>query len=192
MLACQAWILPARAEAPLQLLPLERVRLYEVGVGYFERSGVLRNQRALGLSLPQSQLDDALASLVILGGKGQARIADIPETTRALLLRAGDQLYLAEIRRGALPKRKAELEEALGDVTRLEGHVRALGQTSTEGRLAAQRLRETEDRVRRLRQRISDLSDEIVEFEGHSQQILSALGDQKQLEPAPRSASPGG
>src|SRR3954468_5076688 len=77
LLFVQALSNSADAEPPRELLRLKRVRLYEVGMGYFERSGVLRDKADLGLALPASQLDDALASLVILGGAGQARIADI-------------------------------------------------------------------------------------------------------------------
>lgn len=46
------------------VLPLERVRLYASGVGYFERGGQLRaGQRAL--PVPAGHLDDALKSLVV-------------------------------------------------------------------------------------------------------------------------------
>jgi hypothetical protein len=48
-------------------LPLTRVRLYETGVGYFERSGALPKGGA-ALPLPAGHLDDALKTLVVLGG----------------------------------------------------------------------------------------------------------------------------
>lgn len=67
LLGFQVWSASVRAETPAALLPLRRLRLYEVGIGYFERSGMLRDKADLGLSLPPSQLNDALASLVILG-----------------------------------------------------------------------------------------------------------------------------
>ena len=47
------------------VLPLTSVRLYETGVGYFERSGVLRPSERTGLPVPASHLDDALQSLVV-------------------------------------------------------------------------------------------------------------------------------
>ncbi len=47
------------------ILPLTSVRLYETGVGYFERSGVLRPSERTGLPVPASHLDDALQSLVV-------------------------------------------------------------------------------------------------------------------------------
>ncbi|MEN0061775.1 MAG: DUF4139 domain-containing protein [Myxococcota bacterium] len=49
-----------------EVLPVRRVRLYETGVGWFEREGRVRDGRTQ-LPLPQSHLDDALKSLVVLG-----------------------------------------------------------------------------------------------------------------------------
>jgi hypothetical protein len=48
-------------------LPLTRVRLYETGVGYFERSGTVPAGET-SLPVPAGQLDDALKTLVVLGG----------------------------------------------------------------------------------------------------------------------------
>ena len=47
------------------VLPLTSVRLYETGVGYFERSGILSPTERTGLPVPASHLDDALQSLVV-------------------------------------------------------------------------------------------------------------------------------
>ncbi len=55
-----------RAEAKPPILPLRSLRLYESGVGYFERSGSLNLQALNALPVPASHLDDALASLVVL------------------------------------------------------------------------------------------------------------------------------
>ncbi|HEY5374631.1 MAG TPA: DUF4139 domain-containing protein [Polyangiaceae bacterium] len=109
--------------------------------------------------------------------KHAASLASVDAAQRAILNRASQEKYQAELRRGALPKIKAELDETLSDITRLESHVRALGQATEEGRLAARRLRQNEDQVRLLRQRVSTLNSEIVEYEGRAQQILSLLGD---------------
>jgi len=50
-------------------LPLSRVRLYETGVGYFERAGVVpAGDIRLRLPIPAGHLDDALKTLVVLGG----------------------------------------------------------------------------------------------------------------------------
>ncbi len=62
------------AEAPI--LPLRSVRLYETGVGYFERAGALDGAGATLLPVPSGHLDDALETLVVLGagGGGEARV----------------------------------------------------------------------------------------------------------------------
>ncbi len=53
-------------------LPLKRLRLYETGVGYFERSGVLSQDEHAGLPIPAGHLDDALKTLVVLTPGGKA------------------------------------------------------------------------------------------------------------------------
>jgi hypothetical protein len=54
------------------ILPLRTLRLYETGVGYFERSGNLTSPGGMSLPVPAGHLDDALKTLVVLdpGGKG--------------------------------------------------------------------------------------------------------------------------
>ena len=76
----------------------------------------------------------------------------------------------------ALPKRRAELAEALGDAGRRESHVRALGPSSNEGRLAAERLRQCEDRVQALRKRIAALNGEIPAYMERAGELLRGLG----------------
>ncbi len=51
---------------PASILPLRTLRLYETGVGYFERSGTLTSAERTSLPVPASHLDDALTSLVVL------------------------------------------------------------------------------------------------------------------------------
>lgn len=59
----------ARPEVPRsEIVPLRTVRLYETGVGYFERTG--RVGTGASLPVPASHLDDALKTLVLLGGEG--------------------------------------------------------------------------------------------------------------------------
>ncbi|HYP90162.1 MAG TPA: hypothetical protein VEQ59_18455, partial [Polyangiaceae bacterium] len=48
-------------------LPLTRVRFYETGFGYFERSGAIP-PGDVSLPVPAGHLDDALKTLVVLGG----------------------------------------------------------------------------------------------------------------------------
>jgi hypothetical protein len=57
------------------VLPLRRVRLYETGVGYFERSGRITSRTRL--PIPSAHLDDALKSLVVLGGGPDARMQGV-------------------------------------------------------------------------------------------------------------------
>lgn len=65
---------PAPVVAP-KVLPLTALRLYETGVGYFERSGVLPGADALqSLPVPAGHLDDALKTLVVLTPGGKAQI----------------------------------------------------------------------------------------------------------------------
>jgi hypothetical protein len=64
----------SQAEAPL---PLRRVRLYEVGVGYFERQGNFDAQRSVTLPVPATHLDDALKTLVVLNTDGKAQVSGI-------------------------------------------------------------------------------------------------------------------
>jgi hypothetical protein len=78
---------PPRAQAGA--LPLRSIRLYEVGVGYFERTGRLGAGQAL--PVPPSHLDDALKTLVVLSKDGRAQVSGIefassvsPDMGRAL------------------------------------------------------------------------------------------------------------
>ncbi len=57
-------------------LPLAKVRLYETGVGYFERSGPLPAGGAR-LPVPVGHLDDALKTLVILDADGRSTVSGI-------------------------------------------------------------------------------------------------------------------
>jgi len=61
--------------APSPILPLRTLRLYETGVGYFERSGDLAG--AASLPLPAGHLDDALKTLVILGPSGKSTVRGV-------------------------------------------------------------------------------------------------------------------
>ncbi|MRG93130.1 hypothetical protein [Polyangium spumosum] len=67
----------AQPVAPKPPLPLKTVRLYESGVGYFERSGRVGRDAGLALPVPVSHLDDALKTLVVLGTDGKTSVAGI-------------------------------------------------------------------------------------------------------------------
>jgi hypothetical protein len=49
------------------VLPLKSLKLYETGVGYFERSGQLSADDSMTLPVPTGHLDDALKTLVVMG-----------------------------------------------------------------------------------------------------------------------------
>ncbi|PRQ04609.1 hypothetical protein ENSA5_06140 [Enhygromyxa salina] len=64
----------ACATAPRErALPLTKLRLYETGVGYYERAGELGGPAGATLPVPSGHLDDALKSLVVLGADGEVR-----------------------------------------------------------------------------------------------------------------------
>ncbi len=58
------------------VLPLTSLRLFENGVGYFERQGVIKDARGALLPIPASHVDDALKTLVVLSG-GKASVQGI-------------------------------------------------------------------------------------------------------------------
>lgn len=59
---------------PTAILPLKTLRLYETGVGYFERAGQVQASGDMSLPIPSAHLDDALKTLVVLGDKGTTRV----------------------------------------------------------------------------------------------------------------------
>jgi hypothetical protein len=59
------------------VLPLKSLKLYETGVGYFERSGTLSRDQSMTLPVPTGHLDDALKTLVISGANGAATISGV-------------------------------------------------------------------------------------------------------------------
>lgn len=59
------------------ILPLKTLRLYETGVGYFERSGSVEGKATTSLPVPAGHLDDALKTLVVLNGGGGGKVAGV-------------------------------------------------------------------------------------------------------------------
>jgi hypothetical protein len=55
-------------------LPLTKLRLYETGVGYFERSGDVDVGARSALPVPAGHIDDALKTLVVLSQNGRADV----------------------------------------------------------------------------------------------------------------------
>ena len=72
-------VAPLVVQAPTttQILPLKRLKLYETGVGYFERAGQVEGGQRTELPLPASHLDDALKTLVILSKEKGVEIGGI-------------------------------------------------------------------------------------------------------------------
>jgi hypothetical protein len=64
------------AESPATVLPLRTIRLYETGVGYFERAGTLTNGGE-SLPVPASHVDDALKTMIVLGDGGSAAVSAV-------------------------------------------------------------------------------------------------------------------
>jgi hypothetical protein len=95
---------------------------------------------------------------------------------RAALLRAAERLLAAEKRRGAKPKRQAELEQALADVARVRENARILGAIhAKQGEGMAQRVVELEARVTQLRQRIAELTSEADAYAAAAKRELARL-----------------
>lgn len=87
MLALLASAVLAAPPAPAPL-PLKTLVLYENGVGYFERRGVVAPGKVAEIPLESGQLDDALKSLVVMSQQGVASVEFAPplaeEAARAL------------------------------------------------------------------------------------------------------------
>lgn len=71
---CHSQTAPKSADA---VLPLETLKLYETGVGYFERSGTLDAESSMTLPVPTGHLDDALKTMVVLGTGGRTTVGGI-------------------------------------------------------------------------------------------------------------------
>lgn len=62
------------ASTPPSILPLTKLRLYETGVAYFERSGTIDAGARSALPVPAGHIDDALKTLVVLSAGGRANV----------------------------------------------------------------------------------------------------------------------
>lgn len=77
----------ASSGAPSAVLPLQRVRLYASGVGYFERSGSMKSGSA-ALPVPAGHWDDALTSLVVLSADDGVGSVSFPSRLSPAVARA--------------------------------------------------------------------------------------------------------
>lgn len=137
---------------------------------------------------PQSELTQALeleeglarsyelSSLDSRRLRGFALAKTTPQAQRAALLRAAEHLLSAERRRGAKPKRAAELEQALADVARVRENARVLGAIrAKQVEAMAQQVVELEARVTLLRTRVAELESEESGFVAAAQRELRRL-----------------
>ncbi len=74
---CHATATATAGRGRPSVLPLKSLRLYETGVGYFERSGVVGPAEGATLPVPAGHLDDALKSLVVLDPEGRSRVSGV-------------------------------------------------------------------------------------------------------------------
>ncbi|MEW6433049.1 MAG: hypothetical protein AB1730_16215 [Myxococcota bacterium] len=111
------------APAPL---PLKTLVLYENGVGYFERRGVVAPGKVAEIPLEAGQLDDALKSLVVMSQQGVASVEFAPplaeEAARALagLPEGGEDGSLPGL---LLSFRGVDVEVSRADGKRVRGRV---------------------------------------------------------------------
>ena len=84
------------------MLPLTRVRIYETGIGYFERQGRVRAGTSVVLPLTGGHLDDALKTLVVLKGDGEVEVSGIEFETA--LTRAKAVAMLGLLTEGEAPE----------------------------------------------------------------------------------------
>jgi hypothetical protein len=128
------------------------------------------------------QLEEALQRSFDDAGLGsqQLRALALAPTTkagqRATLLRAAEQRAAAERRRGAKPKRQAELQQALADVARVRENARVLGAIRAKQVDAmSERVLQLESRIGQLQSRIAELTSEADGFDAAAQRELRRL-----------------
>ncbi len=121
-------ILLACASSPRDhALPLTKLRLYETGVGYFERHGELGGAHGASVPVPASHVDDALKSLVVLGKDGTVSQVAFDSRQSPAVARA----------RAGLPVESTEAVRMLDLLLALRGHevIVRHGGRSTRGRI---------------------------------------------------------
>jgi hypothetical protein len=129
----------------------------------------LKIEEGLARKFPFPELDAVALGSFAAGKTTQA-------AQRAVLQRAAAHLLQAEKRRGAKPRRQAELDQALSDVARMRENARILGAVrakQVDG--MAQRVVELESRVTQLRARIAELTVEAETFTAAAKRELGRL-----------------
>ncbi|GMV14912.1 MAG: hypothetical protein AMXMBFR56_31360 [Polyangiaceae bacterium] len=110
---------------------------------------------------------------------GSARLRELarvlPESQKSVVLRSAELALEAEVRRGALGKRRAEYREMSSEILRLREHARALSK-GKGSEAVAKRLLAAEDSAKALRKRIAELDAEAAERSRKAVAVLSTLG----------------
>ncbi len=96
---------------------------------------------------------------------------NLPSRQKSVVLRAAELVLEAEVRRGALGKRRAERRELASEIVRLREHARALSRGKGSEAIAA-RLLAAEDSDKALKRRVSELE---AEAKARSLRALSLL-----------------
>lgn len=110
---------------------------------------------------------------------GSARLRELarvlPASQKGVVQKAAELALEAEVRRGALGKRRAEYREVSSEILRLREHARALAK-GKGSEAVAKRLLAAEDAAKALRKRIAELDIEAAERSRKAVAVLSALG----------------
>jgi len=124
---CHTGLSPA---TPASVLPLRSLKLYETGVGYFERSGRLNADGSMTLPVPTSHLDDALKTLVVMG---EGRSATLTGVEFSSSLSRGMARSLAGLPASA--DTRSPFPQLLDSLKGSEVEIRLKGGDRVEGRL---------------------------------------------------------
>jgi hypothetical protein len=134
-----------------------------------EQSQELKLEEALQRFISFDQLDSRQL-------RGFAVAPATQPAQRAVLLRAADLLLPAETRRGARPKRQAELDQALADVARVRENARILGSIhAKQVEAMSEQVVQLETRIIALRARVADLGSEADGFAAAAKRELRRL-----------------
>ncbi|MCL4751072.1 MAG: hypothetical protein KJ015_12960 [Myxococcales bacterium] len=99
----------------------------------------------------------------------------LPASQKSVVQKAAELALGAEVRRGALGKRRAEYRDVSSEILRLREHARALSK-GKGSEAVAKRLLAAEDSAKALRKRIAELDAEAAERSRKAVTVLSALG----------------
>ena len=99
--------------------------------------------------------------------------ARLPARQKSIVERAASLALEAEVRRGALGKRRAEYRDVSSEIVRLREHARALSRSGS-AEAVARRLLAAEDAAKSLKKRIAELE---AEAQARSRRAVEALSE---------------